>query len=165
MEETGGTSALQPMVRLAALLGVLCLTTLVLMGCGAGRETAQSVSVGSSALPHSMKGYELYSWQVGKAWHFTLITGTNRLKTYAEIVSTENTVTASDWVKLSVQGMENLRAVLNRLPPGETVIWISEAWLDRVGGARGEFRLPGPEQLQEIESHCRRVGLQLQVAD
>lgn len=47
-------------------------------------------------LPHSPKGYELYSWQAGDEWRFTLITGTNRLKRYEEIVSTENLVTATD---------------------------------------------------------------------
>jgi hypothetical protein len=31
----------------------------------------------STMLPHSMKGYELYSWQADEQWHFTLITGTN----------------------------------------------------------------------------------------
>jgi hypothetical protein len=39
-----------------------------------------------SALPGSMKGYELYSWQDKDGWHFTLITGTDRSKTLEEII-------------------------------------------------------------------------------
>jgi hypothetical protein len=87
----------------------------------------------ASPLPHSMKGYELYSWQDAKEWHFTLVTGTNRLKRYNEVVSTENLVTETDWVKLSVKGTENLESLLSQLPQGETVTWISDRWLERVG--------------------------------
>ena len=37
-------------------------------------------------LPHSMKGYELYSWyeESEDQWFYTLVTGTNRLKTIEE---------------------------------------------------------------------------------
>jgi hypothetical protein len=38
-------------------------------------------------LPRSFKGYELYSWEEEGQWHFTLITGTNRIKTIEEITS------------------------------------------------------------------------------
>jgi len=34
-----------------------------------------------------MKGYELYSWQNGSNWNFTLITGTNRTKSFDEIIA------------------------------------------------------------------------------
>jgi len=160
-----GTGLVHSRYRPGNYLGFLCVTALVLIGCGAGRETLRPVAAWPSALPNSMKGYELYSWQAGKEWHFTLITGTNRLKRYEEIVSTENVVTETDWVKLSVGGTGNLRAVLSRLPEGETVIWISEHWLERVGAPQGKIRLPDAELLEEIESHCRRLGIQLQVAD
>jgi hypothetical protein len=116
-------------------------------------------------LPHSPKGYELYSWQAGVDWHFTLITGTNRLKVYKEIVATDSLVTDTDWVKLSVGGTENLKAVLSRLPKGETVTWNSGEWLDRVGTPEGKIRLPGRKVINEIDSHCHRLGIQLRVAE
>ncbi len=31
-----------------------------------------------------MKGYELYSWKEGETWNYTLITATNRLKSFDE---------------------------------------------------------------------------------
>jgi len=68
-----------------------------------------------------MKGYELYSWQSGNNWNFTLITGTNRNKTIEEITSGDNT--EADWVKLSVTGTEALRVILSRLPEAESVFW------------------------------------------
>jgi hypothetical protein len=128
-----------------------------------GRQSTPSPS--PISFPHSPKGYELYSWKDGQEWYFTLITGTNRLKRHNEIVSTESFLTETDWVKLSVRGTENLESVLSQLPDGETVTWISDRWLERAGAPVGNIRLPGPEVIKEIESHCRRLGAQLLVAD
>jgi len=51
-------------------------------------------------LPHSMKGYELYSWLEDGQWHFTLITGTNRNKTVEEIGSREDVISETGWVRV-----------------------------------------------------------------
>jgi hypothetical protein len=116
------------------------------------------------SLPRAPKGYELYSWQESEQWHFTLLTGTNRLKTYEEIVSVENVVSESESVRLTVQGLESLEATLGRLPEGETVTWISAEWLERVGATQGNIQLPDPTLVQEIERHCQRLGIRLQIA-
>jgi hypothetical protein len=124
-----------------------------------------TASAHASPLPHSVKGYELYGWQDGKEWHFTLITGTNRLKSYKEIVSTESLVTETGWVKLSVKSTGNLESLLSQLPEGETVTWISGRWLERAGVPAGEIRLPDSNVMDEIESYCRSQGIRLHVAD
>jgi hypothetical protein len=87
------------------LLLMATLFVLVLSGC-AETEPLPPVSLPQS-LPQSMKGYELYSWKSGGTWCFTLITGTNRLKTPAEIASRESTI-EDDWVKITVEGVPNL---------------------------------------------------------
>jgi hypothetical protein len=56
-------------------------------------------------LPHSAKGYELYSWQEDSQWHFTLITGTNRNKTLEEVISDVNIVSEDGWVQIHVVGV------------------------------------------------------------
>jgi hypothetical protein len=86
-----------------------------------------------------MKGYELYSWRVEgqNEWYHVLMTGTDCLKTYEEILSTENAVTDSNLIKLPVKGTEELKAALSHLPEGENVTWISEGWLERVGAPGG----------------------------
>ena len=147
--------------------GLLFVVAFVLAGCGQLLQSRAAPTVWDSPLPPSGKGYELYSWpaEQGGEWRFTLITGTNRLKRYEEIVSRENVVTETSWVTLSVKGIENLRAVLSRLPEGETVTWISDRWLERVGAPKGKIQLTGPELIREIESYSRRLGIQLQVAD
>ena len=119
-----------------------------------------------SPLPHSGKGYELYSWpaEQGDTWHFTLITGTNRLKTYEEIVSAEDIVSDSGWVKLSVTGTEGLKALLGQLPAGESVTWNSGGWLEQMGVPSGSIRLPDKKVIDEIESYCRQLGIELSIA-
>lgn len=108
---------------------------------------------------------ELYSWQEGGEWHFALITGANRFKSYNEIVSTENITTETDWARLSAQGVENLRAVLDRLPEGETVTWSSGRWLEGASVPQEAIQLPDPRLPGGIESYCYRLGIQLQIAD
>jgi hypothetical protein len=92
-----------------------------------------------------MKGYELYSWQAQGDWHFALVVGTNRLKTYDEI--------ASPGVR--VQGLEALKDALDQLPRDEQVFW--STW--RVSNTV----LPPDEIVNEIKAYCGRRGIQLVV--
>src|SRR5436853_1330149 len=70
----------------------------------------------------AMKGYELYSWKVKGRWHYALLTGTNRAKSYDEITSP-----ASERV-----GMAALMAEMEKLARGEEVFWMSAAHRDVV---------------------------------
>jgi hypothetical protein len=74
-------------------------------------------------LPSSTKGYELLSWQVGDEWVFALITGTNRNKTFEEIMIPKNEFTSDGFVKLTVAGVEDFKKVIDRLPANEWVMW------------------------------------------
>jgi hypothetical protein len=94
-----------------------------------------------------------------------LTTGTNRLKTYREMVQGVSEVNGDDWVSLRAQGTGQLKALLARLPGGERVTWIGEGWLQRVGQTPGDIRLPGRELVLEIERYCRRQRIRLEVAD
>ncbi len=93
------------------------------------------------ALPHSMKGYELYSWKVRGEWHFSLLVGTNRIKTRSEITST----------KVRVKGIKALKKKLNRLPKNEQVIWSASFVL--------RMALPPKEVIVEIKEYCDRRGI------
>jgi hypothetical protein len=129
-----------------------------------------TVSATAEPLPPSAKGYELYSWEADQGWQFALMTGTDRLKRYEEIISgdripADNIVTGSEWVALSVQGIEELEVLLRRLPRGETVTWIGGGWLAQAGAPSGDLQLPGSEMMKEVERTCRGLGLELQVAD
>jgi hypothetical protein len=70
---------------------------------GPGRRLGERDKA-ASALPRSMKGYELYSWREGDGWRFGLITGTNRSKTCAEITGGEERVTAGGGMYCELAG-------------------------------------------------------------
>ena len=108
-------------------------------------------------LPHSLKGYELYSWSDGSQWHFTLITGTNRLKTIEEITSKGDSISETGWVKIQVVGADAIKDVLSRLPEGESVFWCDE--LHTGQSTETDLQVP-PEQIADaIEEYAKQRGL------
>jgi hypothetical protein len=119
--------------------------------------------VNAKPLPSSMKGYELYSWydEERDSWRFTLITGTNRLKTVEEIIAEENQVTQSDWAKITAIGTEALKALLNRLPSGTELFWLDEERLEGAPKLTANITLPEASVVKTIENHCRRLDIQL----
>ncbi|MGC9468747.1 MAG: hypothetical protein ACP5HS_09155 [Anaerolineae bacterium] len=114
----------------------------------------------SLTLPRSMKGYELYSWQRDneKTWTYTLVTGTNRTKTWQEISKPDSTVTGEGWVKVTVQGETALKSVLGQLPEGEDIIWRGS--LD-TSGLEHRVELPNTETVQEIRAYSQQQNLNL----
>jgi hypothetical protein len=104
-----------------------------------------TTTIVSQPLPHVGKGYELYSWPGQEDWHFALLVGTNRLKTYDEVIS-------SDAV---VQGVEALKNELAGLPQGEIVFWT--AW--HVSG----MAIPPDQIVDLVRAYCQEIGLELYV--
>ena len=140
---------------------------------GAGTAHADSGLVfrqgGSSAagdsppsLPHSEKGYELYSWkeQEGDVWHYTLVTGTNRQKTAEELTAEEDVLTEHGWTKLTVAGIEALLQLLGRLPAGDQIFWHG-ALAAPAGAESGQFRLPEKSVVDTVKARCQELGLEL----
>ncbi|MDO9121652.1 MAG: hypothetical protein Q7U31_07700, partial [Anaerolineaceae bacterium] len=74
-------------------------------------------------LPEAVKGYELFSWQSDSDWNFTLITGTNRSKSFDELMSPDSQVTAEGFVKITVSGIDKIKQVLATLPAQTEVFW------------------------------------------
>lgn len=108
-------------------------------------------------LPHSMKGYELYSWEEDNQWHFALITGTNRTKTIKEITSKEDFISEAGWVKIHVVGANSIKEALNRLPERESVFWCDELHIGQK--TEPDLRLP-PEQITDaIMEYAEQCGL------
>ena len=91
----------------------------------AGKLVSKLSITAVDKLPHSMKGYELYSWLEDNQWHFTLITGTDRNKMLEEIISKEDFISEAGWVKTHLVGVEAIKAALSKLPQNESVIWLT----------------------------------------
>jgi len=121
----------------------------------AGKLILRPPALPTGALPQSFKGYELYSWQEGDDWQFTLITGTNRNKTIAEILSREPLVTGDGWVHIHATGVDELKGTLSRIPEGEFVMWFSQFY-----GEGGEtIALPPQDIVEDVASHAAQRGL------
>ncbi len=116
--------------------------------------TALTIS-GVSALPSSMKGYELYSWQENSGWHFILITGTDRNKTLEEITSSEYFISETGWVNIHCKGEEAIKTALGRVPPGEWVSWRDGAFVSN----GGMLTLPPQDFIDNIKDYAIGRGL------
>jgi hypothetical protein len=112
-------------------------------------------------LPHSVKGYELYSWQEGSQWHFTLITGTNRNKTLEEIISNEDIISEDGWVQIHVVGVDAIKAVLSKLRQGEKILWLARPRAEQTPPSNINFMLPPEPIIDSIKEHAGQCDLDL----
>jgi hypothetical protein len=128
------------MLRKKMIAGVI----LLLIACAAQAQDRQS----------SMKGYELYSWKVKGTWRYSLLVGTNRSKTYEEIMLNKN-------IRI---GDMALKAELKKLPKGQEIFWMSDAppniekpksgrWID--------LKMPSRKRIKSIKSYCDKLGIKL----
>ena len=117
------------------------------------------------SLPHSIKGYALYSWTVGddNTWRYTLITGTNRPHTWEEISASESTLTDEDWVKITVDGETALKSVIDRLPTEETIVWIGPEAPQATPTLRTHVALPDPSLVRAIQTYGDRKKIDVRV--
>ncbi len=98
----------------------------------------------ATPLPESIKGYELYSWQEGNQWEFSLLVGTNREKTLDEIKSVDS-------IRMDI---EVLLSTLEKVPPGQYITWSSKKTLS----------FPPDYIVKQIEQVCKDRGLILTIA-
>lgn len=108
-------------------------------------ESLVSIGYLAANAPHtssksSMKGWELYIWQQDGDTYFSLLPGTNRLKTDAEITAA------------AVKGIDAIQPKLDELKAGESVFPCGRRLADQA-----------PEEpAEEIRTYCRKLGLDVQ---
>ncbi len=130
----------------------------------AGKLITQLSITTVNILPHSMKGYEIYSWSEDNQWHFTLITGTNRNKTLEEIVSHDDFISEEGWVKVHVVGLDAIETVLSKIPQGEEVFWL--AWLreEQTEPSTITIQLPPEQIIDAVKEYAGLCGINLSVS-
>ena len=111
-------------------------------------------------LSDSLKGYELYSWQTGEDWVFTLISGTNRIKSFEEITSAA-TLLEDGFVKITVTTMDDLETLLKRLPAGVEVFWSGIDLSGEVEEGTPYFTYPPDEIMDRVIAIADEQGVQL----
>ncbi|HUE99519.1 MAG TPA: hypothetical protein VMN99_09705 [Anaerolineales bacterium] len=104
-----------------------------LSGCGAASHVL------AKPFPESMKGYELYSWQDGGQWNFSLLVGTNRQKTLDAIKSVDTVL----------RGVDALTSALEQMPAGQTITWSS----------RETLSFPPDDIIEQVEKVCQDMEL------
>ena len=96
------------------------------------------------------KGHELYSWKVKGRWHYSLLDGTNRARTTAEI-------TAKETERI---GMDAIKRDLKKLAPGEQVTWMSAApGTSRQKVGKTVLQLPSRHRINRLKAYCEKLGL------
>jgi hypothetical protein len=125
----------------------------------AGKLTTMPPVTIVTKLPHSMKGYELYSWLEDGQWHFTLITGTNRNKTLEEIVSKINIISEDAWVQIHLVGVDEIKTILSKLPQNEEILWLAGLRSEPTMQDGVNITLPAGPTIDIIKEHAGRCGL------
>jgi len=98
----------------------LILLPLISLACrnASSDENPHPTSNNSSAdsvpgrMSHSMKGFELYVWETKGEIYYSLLRGTNRLKSYDEIHN----------AKVAVNDLKLIKQKIDSISPGETII-------------------------------------------
>ena len=135
---------------------ILILVSILFIGLSCSKEnppdteTFPPLNYDTISFAHSMKGWELYCWPNGDAWNFALLIGTNRLKSYAEVVESP----------LRVTGLDSLEELFEQLPFDEDIIIIEQTWLEQIWGeAYYDLQLPPPN----IVASIRQMGSDLEL--
>lgn len=115
----------------------------------------KKLNLDSLTLESSLKGWELYSWQNGNDYNYSLLIGTNRLKTYEEVISNE----------ITVFGIDSLKLLLAKLPEGEYIFWVGKSWLSSIWKENYKnLGLPDEKTVNEIKAYCIQKKLQLVIS-
>lgn len=126
---------------------VVLLLAVLPAGCGA---TASSPTIEQVKDSHEtgapMKGYELYSWPAGDEWYFSVLEGTNRLKTYEEVTAPG----------VAIKGVDSVVARLGQLAKGAQVTWSRS-----ITG----LSFPPEEMMSRVKGAASGSGLELHIGE
>lgn len=129
---------------------------LLLFRCSKDNSVIISTQNTTNEIEHSLSGWELYSWEIEDHWKYSILIGTNRLKTYEEVTNS----------KILVTGEEKLKEILGLLPEGEYIAWIGQGWLERCWQSDYKnLELPPEIILEDIKQYCNEMKLILYVTD
>ena len=147
--------------RLLVSVGTVALVATLHGGCGtktprsaapAPAAPTAPTATERAAKPH-MKGTELYSWreETSGAWFFSLLIGTNRAKTVAQVMAEET----------RIEGIPALKEKLSGVAEGEHVFWRDQPTGGVPADRSNPLSYPSAEVVDEVLEHCERLGIVL----
>jgi hypothetical protein len=95
----------------------------------------------------AFKGWELYSWQEGTEWRYSLLPGTNRLKFESEIKNPKTS-----------RNLKEIEAEINQLACGEWLTWEGRK-RDQKPTASCALAYPPRQTVLKLRALCARIGL------
>lgn len=123
------------------------------------------ITLDTSALadtyPLASKGYELLTWQKDGQWVFTLLAGTNRQKSFDELLTAENTYSSTEILKVTVIGEEEFKKLLGHLPKSEWITWGGMDLAGEVPAGTVYFSYPPDDLIKELVAYCKSLGITL----
>ncbi|MHC1702796.1 MAG: hypothetical protein AB9846_02700 [Tenuifilaceae bacterium] len=151
------------MKKIIFLLSNLFITVLIVLCNSCSKDFEQfdvsnysCLKLDTITFTHSMKGWELYSWPYDSKWKYSILIGTNALKTFEQITNNP----------IGVIGEDSLKVVLNKLPSGEEIFWKGPVWLGIYWGSNPRILTLPPRSIQiEIKEFCDNKNLKLYIAD
>lgn len=111
--------------------------------------------------PLAGKGYELLTWQKDGQWVYTLLAGTNRQKSFDEILAAENVITATEIIKVSVIGPDDFKELLTHLPKGEFITWGGMDLSGEVPAGTVYFSYPPDDTIKALVDYSKSLGINL----
>lgn len=115
----------------------------------------------SQKYPLASKGYELLTWQKDGEWVFTLLAGTNRQKSFDEILAAGNEYSATELIKVTVVGEDNFKKLIDHLPKSEWITWGGMDLAGEVPTGTVYFSYPPDEMMDELIAYCKLHGITL----
>ena len=137
--------------------------TIVFSSCSS-RDSTPTIDTSKQSIPHSMKGYEIYSWQEEGQWVFKLFTGTNRLKTIEEIMSNSEPIQDDTWTNIKINRVDDLKIILEKLPEGESLFWMTANGIETSADQAILFEYPPDAMIEEIRDFCEQIGVDLVIS-
>jgi hypothetical protein len=107
------------------------------------------------------KGYEMYSWVENTTRYYTIITGTNRLKTFQEIHFSSPNIQSNEWLKVTVTSKDSLPRHFNLLPNQSVILWYGKS---RPFGDIS-FTYPSEEDVTYILDQATSMNIKIYLTD
>jgi hypothetical protein len=116
--------------------------------------------VDDAKLPDPGKGWDITAWQEADGWYFSLVIGTNRIKTCDEVKIHSSTVTNGFVVSLALPNLVAVKAVLTRIAAAST-----DSFVSFCNGGCGDVgcaldKVPS-EVVEDLKLYATAVGLKL----
>lgn len=108
------------------------------------------------SLNHSIKGWELYSWNENSPWTYSLLIGTNAVKSLSQVKNNP----------IRIVGEDSLRILLTKLREEEEIFCIGKQWLISTWNSdKGNIKLPPRDIRLYIKEFCSIRAHKLQIVE